>query len=1025
MRAQTQLIDLYGLGAAEVVKMGVTLDHLGVNFDKFLGATAQAGKKFKIPGLMQQTAKVTGHAESLLVKFGKRVVGDAAGIIDSTYRTGAVFAKTYGVDISQAIGMAMQNQQRFAKQAMTDRDVFLGIGKTFDQLSMSMMEAQFSLEQVQELTKVGQEDPIAYARAIRDQIEMLRESGQGFFGDRLERQIQQYASDQVAALVMVEDALEKAEKQQAEFGKGGLFGFKIDAGKLKDFDKLTESLRQIGATAISTVKNIGDLFKTIVGTAFVGVMTKAFQGAIPVLERFNGVIHGLAESFTTSKFWLTIEPYLEQIGKVLVGAGVAAGLFASAMAATVIPVRLFVNGLRAIPLIGKPINASITSLTGGMWDFAKGTFNTVGALHGVAVAFNDFGEALKVPIEHIGKTGLVVRGFRAMALGIVETFDNLLGGLPTWIAKKFFPAMKGTLGDNTKRLFQWLQSYLDGSSGKLVGGWWASIKRYTKENIDKLATYLTETETFGGLLAAAESWGANIGRTIGKLSHWAWEGIKWIFDPENWKAGWSQVTDWIKGDGKSEMDSSWGKILRSMWKMVSTFSVAMVDEILRPFGYGWLEVKSKLLDFYDTGRIVFNYLKTVGFASFKGQWIDLKLALIEGAFEIKDTLYFAFDSTKAYFSGLFNESGLALAKLRKIYYSAIELRDEISLSASMVNNPSWVAAQLAHKAAVASGNKAAIKKTLEIRQSISPVTEAKFQSLESARAMKKIATDDETKFQKGANSSQTLQQEANQRNINRRSASEKFIEDTWGGDRESRAKRNTTAALKAAAEASAAAQIKADNFEKKINSEARVRRGKTDELRKDRDVSRRRFDWLRDFNAGKAGEIRPAYQSATKKILARLAGDIPKLKGDPRQPMVEKLYQSISQLSGKLKDAQTPEKIKSIWKQILFELRAPAPGVWKDAHKFKEPTARNAAGAPAGVPGGAKPQPTTPVKTAAAATGASGAAPGDIVVPGMPTLPAQPTQKVEVEVSFKPGSGSVIADSVGSELNFETRLVSR
>lgn len=641
MRAQTNLVDLFGMSADEVLGLTKRTSHLGLSMDDLLGATAEFQAKFKMPGMMQQMGKVTAFAESAVTRFSTSVTGGTEAVLTATMRTGTIFAKTYGIDIAKAIEKASKQQEHFMKQAQKDTDVFLGLSDTFDQMTMSLFEAGLQFEDIQQLTRLGQQDPLKYAESMRQLYETLGEETT-MQGRRLMRQLQMFGDEETVRLIR-HPAMLKAGLEQREMLKDLNKFVKIDEAGLESYEDLTKSLRSIGAVALTMVQNLTGLFKTIVGSAFAGALSKAFKGAVPILQRFNKVISDITNQFIGSEFWDNAEDYFIGIGKVLAGVSAAAGVLASAFAATIIPFKLIISAIRIIPLIGKPAAAGVSGLSKSLFSFAKSAVESISVVAGLGIAFNDFGEALKVPQK--GST-LVIRGFRAMALGIVETFDGVLGGIPTWIAKKFFPEMRGTIGDNVKIMFQEFQLWVEKGVTDVTDGWWAVFKNQISGKMAGLRLHLITQWSL--LERSAIEWGGNIGRAIGTLAKWAWDAISPLFKRETWSGGWQEVLDYFNGDGKSGLGDSFDSIFRHVLALVKIFGKSFFDELLRPWGQGWLEAKSAFLDTWDSIRDAFSWLKNKGIPDAENMWRRFKVAAVESFFAIKNGGIDAFGKLAAY-----------------------------------------------------------------------------------------------------------------------------------------------------------------------------------------------------------------------------------------------------------------------------------------------------------------------------------------------------------------------------------------
>jgi len=117
-RMMTALVGRFNISAAAAVKMEKSLGHLAGprGFGRVLDATTEFSDRFNMPGLIGQLPKVVGFAMDSVAKFGTSVAGNSEQIIRDTIRTGATFAKAYGVDAAEGISKAMEVQSRFQQQ---------------------------------------------------------------------------------------------------------------------------------------------------------------------------------------------------------------------------------------------------------------------------------------------------------------------------------------------------------------------------------------------------------------------------------------------------------------------------------------------------------------------------------------------------------------------------------------------------------------------------------------------------------------------------------------------------------------------------------------------------------------------------------------------------------------------------------------------------------------------------------------------------------------------------------------------
>jgi hypothetical protein len=961
IKMQSELVDLFGLSAASVVETGVKIRQLGGDMGRMTGAVAKFQTKFGIPGMFKEMIKVTDFADKMLSRFTKSTVGDSQEIINTTLKVGAVYAKAYGIDVAKGIDLAMQQQKRFTEQIHRDRKVFLGLEKTFDGLTMALIEGVGNYQEVQRLARLGREDPIKYAEEV---LRVTRQLGgkDSFMGGRFLQNVIDNSDEATAKLLANERALADALRTRADLGKAGLEQFAIQKGDLKEFETVATTYRRIGAVVLETISHISNLAKTIIGTAFADILSEAFQGALLPLRKFNEVISRLAKEVRTSEFFQKAKPILLGIGKVLIGVGAAAGVVASSIASTIIPFKVFVEVVRAVPVLGKAGTMTIGNLASAIWQFGKETVRSAGILAGFGIAFNEFGKTLRDPT--LGKTELFIRGFRAMAVGVVEVFDSLLGGIPTWIAKQFFPDMRGTLSDEVRNLFQRLEAWLAGGAGKTAGAWWDNLKAALTKKVEQFKVYLdSEFENFNNTAAA---WGQNIGRAIGTLAFWAWESAKKLLDPTIWAEGWETVVGYFKGDGAKEMKGAWEKTIVDLLKLAKTFTINLVDEVLRPWGKGWLEVESGFLDFYDSLRDGFSWVTKIGLPKLEEGWLQFKVGIIKLFFDVKDMAMYAFDSAGAHIKKLVSSIAESLYSVKSIYYTAKKMAAESAILAIQATlGPAYWAAKAAGFTSVTDPIERSTG--IEYLQGV---------SLSAVTGAAEATTNE--RFYKGER--ETAEKELLKladEDIKRRKKSKSDYERITEADRERLSKLTSPDAVKKAKEAET-------SHLEEVAERARLRKArhkKRDEDIEFREGLRQLEAWDIEDAAKAANKIRPKYLGRVDQILVALKEESKNATTGLEKNLAERVYKSVELSRHAIAEFSSPGPIVTGWQSVLGLVNEHYPDLVGGTTKVGAPAATGA-----GAPMPAKAEAPSP-KAAAGTTGtAVGAAETAGAVAGIGTF---------------------------------------
>ncbi len=632
LEMMAELIGRHKLSAAAVVRTNASLRNMGIGLKDLTNKVTVWQKNYQIPGMLAQMPQAVAFAEKSMISFKALLGVSAEKIIADTMKTGAIFAKVYGVDIGAAIQMAQQNQQHFLQQQATNADVFLGLSDSYSPLTNAMFEVGMQFEQIQALMKKGQEDPAAYAEQVlsmKKQLEATYGKGSNFV-QRWYQQTLRASSEQAKMYLTEKDALKKYRDAQAEAARIAKTSQGVGG---KAFEDMTRKFRAVGATVLETFHNLLTLGKTILGLTIADNLTKSFEGLHAWIKRVNTGVRRFSENFAQ---WMRDNPKIVSGVQQVIKAGVILGGLLGSLAGTatslIIPFKTLEALLTRLPLIG----GRASSVFGGIGKVFSTVANKIllpiGIIYAAIKAFDDFGKALKNP----SLTGpeKLLNGVRAVFVGIVSAFDDLLMGIPTKIVKSFFPSMRGSLVDGVKRLFISLQAQMISSGGTASTTVFQQIQIWFGEKMDQIWAWMSTK--LGGWRESAKEMGANVGRALGQLAKWAWDGIKWLFNPSNWKRGWDRVVRWFNGDGGPALNDSFTNIFLGIGTVISDFVVSARDEILGSFGTSWDEVWLRLQDFGDRFKEWTIWLKDVGVGHVKMAWLNIKDSVIDSMATVAD-----------------------------------------------------------------------------------------------------------------------------------------------------------------------------------------------------------------------------------------------------------------------------------------------------------------------------------------------------------------------------------------------------
>ena len=583
LEMMSEMVGRYGIAASAVIKTDASLKIMGLGLDKLADKVTKWQKDYKIPGMIGQIPQAVDFAEKSVVKYSALLGISAEKVIADTMKTGATFAQVYGVDIGKAIQMAQANQDHFMQQQATNADVFLGLADSFSPLTNAMFEAGMQFHDIQALMKKGQEDPAAYAEQILKMKKQMEDTyGSGSVHVKRWFQLTLRASSAQAKMYLTEEGALARKK---------------------------------------TFHNLINLGKTIFGLTIADKASEAFKGLHDWVSKLNIRTKELSENFGK---WMKEHPkeiaMLQRVAKALAIVGGAAGVVAGSISAMVVPLTTLRIAMTNLPLVGGSISKLFVGIGKGAATVGKKLLWPISVIYGAVKAFEDFGKSLSDP--NLTGPEKLLKGIRSVFVGIVSAFDDLLMGIPTKIVKFFFPQMRGTLVDGVKRLFNGLQADMNRAGNTSFSVVFDNIKIWIGEKLDGIWGWMSGR--LQGWRESAAEMGRSIGRAIGSLAKWAWTGMKWLFNPINWKRGWDKVINWFNSDGTS----SFGKIFDGLWDIMSDFVVGATDEVALIFGSSWEEVRAGILDFGDWFKGWGDWFKNVASVPLTLGWLSLKTSAL-------------------------------------------------------------------------------------------------------------------------------------------------------------------------------------------------------------------------------------------------------------------------------------------------------------------------------------------------------------------------------------------------------------
>ena len=435
------LNDLYGVSGQEIAKADANMRSFGGSMVGALDDATKFQTAFRMPGMMEQLPGVIDEAMSATVQFGKAVVGSGAGIVKSVSQTAGVYAKAFGKTMAEAVQAAQRTFERFAKATRTHRRVFLGLEDDFDPLAQSMMMIGINLDEGARIMADAQKEPLAFVERMRYELDRLPDQ---YVHDRFMEQLRDELPEELMRAIEYEkdylklvDAHAEAERRRALGAAAGTQSFKeLTDGMLdttKELQKMWFNVKQLGIAFLTQ-------------TGLTEVLKETFGGAKDALASFNMQVQALIESDEIRAWGEVITPVLGAVGKgVLLLSTVFGGLLSVAGGAAATFGKLRILGKVFGPLgkvLGRfPRIAGALSKVGPLFFRMLGPIGlVVSGIYAVMDGMDRMSETLSDP----DATGVEKfrGGLEAAVVTVASFFDNVLLGIPGWLADKFFPEFR-------------------------------------------------------------------------------------------------------------------------------------------------------------------------------------------------------------------------------------------------------------------------------------------------------------------------------------------------------------------------------------------------------------------------------------------------------------------------------------------------------------------------------------------------------------------------------------------------------
>jgi hypothetical protein len=672
------LNDIFQVSGEDISRTERTVASFGGSLTDTLDDAAKFQKQFQVPGLFQSLPQVVDHAQQSVVQFGTAVVGSGQKVMGNVTKTAGVFAKGFGKTMAEAINDAQSAFDRFATVAKTSRRVFLGLESDFDPLQKAFMEVGVPLWQSSKIIEGATSDSetavLGFVDATRSKLKQLEGSPMG------ERFLEQLRDELPPAVFEAVTSVERYRQLQEAATESQRRQQLASAAGTEAFEDLSNEMLNTTQELQKMWFNVKQLIgATLVQTGVMDGLKSAFGAAKDVFAAFASNVESFIRSEGFQAWAERIKPVVKVVGAGILTIGTAFGSLAGAVGSLMAGrkgLKMFGDALDGLtyktgrmasavkakgPLgSGLKFMSSILTKASGAWHglggVISGVFTKIGpkllkgipvigtvisAVDAVVTAFKDMGDVISDPTATgMEKFSAILRG---TLKGVVTFFDNILLGIPGFIAGIFFPDMEKTFDEGFAGL---LQSVSDFDLLDALSSAWDSTVSWLGSSLNSLGDWLLNDfgKMVGGL---GKSVGGIIGGLVRSVLDLGWYALKQGLTL--WPRMIMGLFDWIFSEGVSEGAESGfdkakpgilegaGKILAGLASGLVDWWIGLADGMLQPFnlsmGKVWYGLKAGGLEFIEAIVGKFTWFTTMAvemgkamMGSWEAAWGGIKLA---------------------------------------------------------------------------------------------------------------------------------------------------------------------------------------------------------------------------------------------------------------------------------------------------------------------------------------------------------------------------------------------------------------
>jgi hypothetical protein len=591
------MVGTLGMSVDEVTRFAGRARMMGGSVSELHERVVNLEKDFNIPGLLEGLPSTMDDVIKTQALFGKNVVQDSREMSIAVTKLAGVYSRALGYTATEATKAAREQFVAFAGETSAFDDVFLGLSDSFSPLQTAFLEVGFGIDEVGQLMKKAQSDPMAIADAAE---RVKREYGEG------SRLYQRFHKQLLKGLPEEQRLLQARVEQLREQGLTRAEIIEQLGAERKERKKNEDSQKVFDSMITGMRNNVVDfyqMFQVMLRNLKTEASLDLVQGLKDGFKELTGWVikltHGYRDvrAFFSGSNEKAIDKYGKTFKKI---AGYARDLFGKNATERAKKFRKVVGTVAAVSVGLATAIATVAAVAGPLigllkpaWGLLKGLGKSV---LGAGKGAGKFGGSMKILGAIFRKVALPI----GIALALFDGFKDRIGKIGNAIKNSDWDtAMSETLGG----LYKSVNSFLFGLPEKFMEGF-----RNVAGDINT-----TGSEEMG------KAFGDLLGRATTAIIDW------WAKDAQPAIA---------KIIGKMASVDFWYDVLKGLAALghhIIAFVKGMADGFLKRFGLSFkaLPILAKIVwikmqKYAWTGMVAIGNFVWDGIAKMMGYFQDLK-----------------------------------------------------------------------------------------------------------------------------------------------------------------------------------------------------------------------------------------------------------------------------------------------------------------------------------------------------------------------------------------------------------------